>query len=85
MTEHTWPVIEEQNDYHDSMPNVNLEEICLSDDQLKDFKTFLQTNRHVFANRFAELTETTLFGHVIDTMDAIPLRQPYKKRKLGNL
>ena len=79
LTDHSWPILESQKDYDDSMPNVNLEATCLSDDQLEDFKQFLKMNRHVFANRPEELTQSTLPGHVIDTMDAIPVRQqPYK-------
>ena len=75
LTEHNWPVIEEQKYYNDPMSNVNLGETLLSDYQLEDFKQFLQTKRPVFANRSEELTQSTLPGHVIDTIDAIPVRQ----------
>ena len=79
MTEHCWPVVEEQPDYDDSMPNVNLDDTCLSDEQLRDFKQFLRTNRHVFANRPEELTRSSLPGHIIDTRDSIPVKQrPHK-------
>ena len=61
------------------MPNVDLEQACLSDEQLSDFRESLMKNRRVFANKPEELTQSTLPGHVIVTMDAVPVhQQPYK-------
>ena len=61
------------------MANVDLDNTSLSDTQLQDFKAFLRANRQVFANRPEELTLSDVTSHVIDTKDAVPIRQqPHK-------
>ena len=74
LTDHSWPILIPQIDYGDAMSNVVLENTCSSDEQLSDYREFLMKNRSVFDNKPEELMQRTLPGHVINTMDAVPIR-----------